>query len=232
MAFDIKNLESALNHNLIPMSIIAAILMVPIFWFIMWLRKEKMLIFCGFSRINIRNITFTAMIGIALVLPVDFITTFFSIDKISPSTQQMFNMIFTQSSFPVLLLGIGIIGPILEEILFRGLIFNELRKNMPTFLAIILQGLLFGSMHMNWTQFLYAAPLGIIFGFIYIWTKSIWSTILVHIFFNSTSIILQQFFNEQTLITKFYVALSFVLALILIVIIWIDRNKSEKLIDR
>ena len=225
---DFKNFESALYQNYMIIKVISAFITLSIYWFVMWLRKEKILNFCGFSRIGRKSIALTALIGVALVLPVDFIVGFLSIDKLSPGTEKAFNSIFEGNSFFVLLLGIGILGPIVEEILFRGLVFNELRKNMPVALAVVLQGLAFGAYHMNWTQFLYAAPLGILFGLVYLWTRSIWSTILVHIFFNTTGVVIAQYFNEQKFLNIFTFTLSLIVAVIILVSLWFGRVKHNK----
>jgi membrane protease YdiL (CAAX protease family) len=46
------------------------------------------------------------------------------------------------------IIAIGIVGPLLEEVIFRGLIFHQLRKNVPLIYAIILQAALFAISHL------------------------------------------------------------------------------------
>ena len=61
----------------------------------------------------------------------------------------------TDANIILAILGVGIIGPIIEEIIFRGLIFNELKNIMPVSVVIIAQGILFGLCHFNLMQSIY-----------------------------------------------------------------------------
>ncbi len=86
------------------------------------------------------------------------------------------------------LLSIAIMGPIVEEYLFRGLIFNCLEKicAAPWF-PILLSGLMFGIWHGNFIQSVYTAIIGIILGFVYYMTRDIRLTIFMHIINNAAS---------------------------------------------
>ena len=84
------------------------------------------------------------------------------------------------------LLSISIIGPIVEEILFRLLIFNSLERitKSPWF-AIIVSGVLFGIWHMIFVQSVYTAIMGCIMGLIYYKTRNIFYTIFIHMVNNT-----------------------------------------------
>ncbi|WP_442945427.1 lysostaphin resistance A-like protein [Oceanirhabdus sp. W0125-5] len=77
-----------------------------------------------------------------------------------------------------------IVFPIFEEILFRGLIFNSIKKHTNLILAIILQALIFSIIHGNITQSIYTFISAIIYVLIYLKTNSIISPILMHIVCN------------------------------------------------
>ncbi len=75
-----------------------------------------------------------------------------------------------------------------EEILFRGVIYTNLRafgKNI----AILGSAVLFGLMHMNTAQFLYTTAAGILLAVLYEITGSVWSGILIHLCNNLYSIL-------------------------------------------
>lgn len=82
-------------------------------------------------------------------------------------------------------IAIAIAAPLLEEFMFRGAIYKELRRLLPVWSAIIIQAALFGIYHMNLIQGIYAFGVGIILGLVYEWTKSIWMPIALHASFNS-----------------------------------------------
>lgn len=88
------------------------------------------------------------------------------------------------------ILVVGIVVPIAEEVLFRGLVFKTLRKGFTLKWAIIIQGILFGVFHMNLVQGFYAAFLGIVFGYVVYKTKSLWTGIVLHITNNTVSTLL------------------------------------------
>lgn len=83
-----------------------------------------------------------------------------------------------------LILGISILAPIAEELLFRGIIQGELRKAMPEWLAIIIQAIVFALFHMQPVQITYVLIPGLLLGIAYAWSKSLWVPILMHILFN------------------------------------------------
>lgn len=78
-----------------------------------------------------------------------------------------------------------ILGPIAEELCFRGVTLFYAQKATGRFwLANILQAAAFGIMHMNLVQGLYAFVLGLTMGWVYHRFHSLYATIWLHIFFN------------------------------------------------
>ena len=61
----------------------------------------------------------------------------------------------------------GLVSPITEEIVFRGVIYNRMRRYCPTAAAIVLSGLLFGVYHGNLVQGLYGGCIGILLAYTY-----------------------------------------------------------------
>ena len=65
-----------------------------------------------------------------------------------------------------LILSMGIIAPLAEEIVFRWLIYLRLRDYMRMGAAAVISGLIFGIYHGNLVQAVYASLLGIVFAYI------------------------------------------------------------------
>ena len=84
----------------------------------------------------------------------------------------------------LLTLGITVLAPISEELLFRGIIQGELRKAVPEWLAIVLQAVLFALFHMQPIQSSYVIIPGLLLGMAYAWSRSIWVPIAMHILYN------------------------------------------------
>ncbi len=86
---------------------------------------------------------------------------------------------------------VGFFGPFCEEMFFRGVIFNGLKRNSNrVILPCIISALFFGIMHMNINQCAYAILLGIVFAFINAALDSIWPSIICHITINTQNVYL------------------------------------------
>ena len=90
------------------------------------------------------------------------------------------------------ILAIAIVGPILEEMLFRGAITTTLLKTYSPKKAIIYSALIFGFFHLNPAPILVATLLGLLLGWLFYKTHSLIPCIIVHILNNSLSVYLSQ----------------------------------------
>lgn len=64
-------------------------------------------------------------------------------------------------STPLVVLGIAVAAPILEEYIFRGILLESYHRRMPFWLAAGLSALAFAVIHLNWQQGTHAFLLGI-----------------------------------------------------------------------
>lgn len=91
---------------------------------------------------------------------------------------------------PLGILGLAVLAPLLEEVLFRGAIQGTLMRFFGRpWPAIIVAALIFGIFHWNPVQVVYATLLGVIFGWIYYRTGSLLSVIVGHILNNTFAVI-------------------------------------------
>ncbi len=79
---------------------------------------------------------------------------------------------------------IGCLPGFIEELLYRGIIFNAFKKR-SVLTGIVVSSLTFGLMHMNLNQIMYAVYLGIIFALLVEATGSLVSTMILHMIFNA-----------------------------------------------
>lgn len=77
----------------------------------------------------------------------------------------------------------GILSPIIEELMFRGVMLNKLRCYGDK-IAIITTAVLFGLFHGNFHQFFYTAAIGAVFAYITLKTGTIKYSIILHITIN------------------------------------------------
>ncbi len=90
----------------------------------------------------------------------------------------------TQQFSANLLMGLlcyGIVTPLVEEMVFRGVIYNRLKRFMNVKFAIVLSAFLFGWYHMNSVQGLYGFAMGCLFAYAYEYYGTVWAPVLMHI---------------------------------------------------
>lgn len=109
------------------------------------------------------------------------------LDWIPNIMEQSFNIL--QSGWGGIL-AIAIVGPVLEELLFRGAITHALLQQYNPTKAILISALLFGVFHINPAQILPAFLIGILLAWTYYKTDSLIPCILMHVLNNSLSVYL------------------------------------------
>lgn len=93
------------------------------------------------------------------------------------------------SGIAVSAVSVVIAAPIAEELLFRKWIIDRLEGYSPIG-SVLFSAILFGLFHHNFSQLFYAFLLGFFFGSVYQRTHNILYTILLHVVFNSFSVIM------------------------------------------
>lgn len=78
-------------------------------------------------------------------------------------------------------------APILEELLFRGVIQGSMTNRFGPVIGIIVGALVFGLVHGNPVQMCNAFFIGMVLGYIYHRTKTLWSVIILHCLNNTFS---------------------------------------------
>lgn len=90
---------------------------------------------------------------------------------------------------------VGILGPILEELMFRKVLVDRTLK-YGIGASVLLSGLFFGLFHGNFQQLFYTIPLGCISAFLYIYSGKMIYSYILHILFNSFSAFVLPFWQK------------------------------------
>lgn len=205
-------------------------IVISLFIYYLILRKKDKNLWqrCGFRKVSLKN----SVLIIIMALSTTFIASSFIYNTKNIFTDYSSiseNMVKGMQSIPGII-SVVIIAPIFEEILFRGLIFNELRKNMNIVASIIIQALLFGLFHGNLAQGIYAAILGAIAAIIYVWTKSIVSNMTLHICFNiAGTFIVPQILDKTTSFTYVYLGAAAIILTCLLFVLYKNTHDDAQL---
>lgn len=160
------------------------------FFLIFKLRKKNFFNEISFQGISKKAILCTLFYGIAAQLFVNANSVLFTSNTVFDGATATLSLPFNDfSTFYLYFLSIAIVAPIVEEVLFRGLIFSRLRRGMPMVIALLIQALLFGVLHISPISIANAIPAGIVLGLVYEHYSSTLASILLHAGFNATSIL-------------------------------------------
>ncbi|OHW61644.1 CAAX amino terminal protease self- immunity [Andreesenia angusta] len=195
--------------------IMAGITAVLVYIAILRLRDKSFLNECRFRAISGRHLATSAVLGISGLAVSSLLLAGLSMFLDSAYLEHMENMeLILKGNKFIVFASVGIAAPIVEEVIFRGLIFRELEKVMSIKATVVVQALLFGIYHFNVAQGIYTVFLGIVLGLSLAWTRSIWAPIVIHMVNNSVSYAFS-FLSDKNEVVLSVVGLVLMLALIL-----------------
>lgn len=158
---------------------------------VLWLMRPDMQqnVFRGNNQATLGQVILWAVAGLVMAYISNLIassieTGLLGINPTSENTQKIMDI--TRSA-PIFIVITSVIAPVLEEIIFRKIIFGELYKRMNFFIAAALSALIFSIIHGEPEHTLVYASMGFVFAFLYVKTKRIIVPILVHMALNSIS---------------------------------------------
>lgn len=188
-------LSSFLKENTIWIGIVSFLIFYPILRKIY--KKEKI----EPKSINYSILPILILEILTIALLVHFFNTqvnhFFFLSNRYENQKIVWNLFFTNV----------LLGPILEEYLFRGIVFERLKKRLPVYKALFITSICFSIMHGDRLQMIYAFVVGTLFNYVYIKTQNIKFSIFLHCFLNAF------FFIGNPILEKipFYVQIVFFL---------------------
>ncbi|MDQ0351818.1 membrane protease YdiL (CAAX protease family) [Alkalibacillus filiformis] len=161
-------------------------------WILYLLRKDM-------AEVNMRSGPTTgeiikwSIIGVFLAYAVQIVANMINIyvlgiEEGSENTQSIMQIIDTNIWFILLPI---VFAPVLEEIIFRKIIFGELYKRTNFIIAGIISALIFAAVHMDFTYILTYTAMGFAFAYLYVKTKRIIVPIIAHMAMNAIVVLIQ-----------------------------------------
>ncbi|MDF1617107.1 CPBP family intramembrane glutamic endopeptidase [Petrocella sp. FN5] len=151
--------------------------------------KQKLSQIFALRQMNMKNSLASMVTGIGLVFLMNGLIRFISaatdieFSYLSSSTFRVYNLWF-------LMVIVGILTPIFEELFFRGVVLSRLSYGFGPFISIILSSVVFSLSHMNLVQSIYVFPVGLLAAILVYKTGSILSAIWLHTLYNILNIYL------------------------------------------
>ena len=198
---DVNLFNEYLSSKQIYLAFILAFIFIPLL-----IKDYKKINFDKKNKINYLQLI---LIGIILSLIYNVFAYYFNFLLKTSLFDNNNNLIIT-------LISTGLIGPIIEELMFRGIIYNELKNKYSNMKSILIATIFFAVIHMNIIQILYAFALGFILIFVYEKYKNIKAPIILHMASNITTTLFLPILIQNNLIINYSV---FLICLILLIII-------------
>lgn len=83
-----------------------------------------------------------------------------------------------------------VLGPAIEELLFRGIVLRGLLSHYSPGVAIVFSSVLFSLMHLNPDQLIFSLLIGMFLGWLYVFSRSLWPSIVAHMANNTLAYII------------------------------------------
>lgn len=145
------------------------------FWDIYQGKKETIPLSIMWGIIGFFLVFIGQMIGAAIEM---------AIFGIQGGSQNTADIVAIAKGAPIAILAIVVFGPILEEFVFRRVIFGSLVQTTNFWIAGIVSAIFFALIHFDFSHILLYTICGLIFAFLYHKTKRIWTSIIAHIMLN------------------------------------------------
>lgn len=241
-------LEGTLNFtysNALYLSIGRSAICIPVFFILMRMdvkRDKKYEKYVEYTSYNKAYLLILPLLGIAVALGFNNLVVII-VDLLQAGINAILNMIpgidyvvdlyktYNESSdiiyagsIFVQILSTCICAPLVEESLFRGLLYKRMRTRLKMIPSILISAAIFGIIHGNLVQFIYAFFIGVILAFVYEKFKTIWAPIILHAGANLLSVIYTMILGEDgigmplwlyIIITAIELAIAFLLMLLI-----------------
>ena len=184
----------------------AVIFLALVLWFA--LRRRDPLREIGINPVKISHLPGLAVFGLSVQAVTSITIAMFSVfmGPIGEQTQQSYDNMFGPETTVAMFVFMAVATPIIEEIIFRGLVHKNMKTIMPRGAAVILSSLCFGLCHGEIYRVIYATLLGILLASVCEKYGSIIPSIVIHMAFNTMSFV-YEVLPENTLV---YICIYFI----------------------
>ena len=186
-------------------------------------REEENLTFGGFIKFFLISYFIMVLLNLFTTGFLWIVGNFKEADVVNP-----LESVLSNSSIWATIIFAGILSPIIEEVLFRGVMLNKLRTYGDK-IAIIPTALLFGLFHENFSQFFYAVGLGMIFAYVTLKTGTIKYSIGLHIMINMMGSVIGTQVLNSTIATMIFGIVVWVFVIAGLILFIKDFKKTSLL---
>ncbi len=163
--------------------LISALLLIGILVLFFRLRRKRLLREVWAMPIQIKSLWPVVLLAVTFALLICFAVAYIPWPESAMSEyEELYALTADQTVFAFIVT--VLLAPIVEELIFRGLIFTRLCGGMPAIPAAILASTVFAAMHGTFVWAAYAFVGGLMMLYIYTKYRSLYASMLFHMLFN------------------------------------------------
>lgn len=214
----INNLAQYLVNQKLIMAIISFVVFMPLFAFVYRQFNVKP------NKISFQKIVMIFIIGFLLSIFLNVIYFYLSLIL---DISSLYDKQIIVNNLIINLIAMGILGPILEEYVFRGILYNKLKIFNSVLLAMIITNIFFAFIHTNLINIINALIIGFIMLVLYEYSKNLKVSILFHAAFNISSLIAANFIIDN----HWFINLVLLFISSIVIVIIVNKYKINSLLN-
>ena len=176
-----------------PNTLIIALILTQIITLLLTLlfyRKRNLRDYLRLKNVNIKTLVWSFVGGFGTLAAAGGIVEI--INLINPTLVEEYveavGSLVNEANVFLVLISVVLLASVVEEVVMRGILFKEFeRSNYPSWVIVLASGLLFGVFHLNLVQGAFATVLGIAIALGFLFSRSLYVPILMHLGNNLTS---------------------------------------------
>lgn len=201
----IENMEKLVSANTLTVTFISVAVACPILLY-MYKKQVGDLRYSGITK----NMYLSAVVGIFASAGISKLVMLFPIDGILGNYTETSSKVM-EASVGLQIITLIVLGPIMEELLFRGIIYNRLKQFNDKAIAAYIGAIIFGVYHLNLVQGLYTFILALLLTYVYEKHKSLWAPIIMHMAANAAAVIIEYLPISKTINNNWFLKIPVML---------------------
>ena len=180
---------------------------------------------------DLKTVNYPIVLGVTAAMGLSRFITMLPIDGILGSYKKIQNNL-ENSSFILQLFVLGILAPVLEELLFRGVIYKRLKTYYDVTIAAYIAAIIFAIAHFNLIQGIYAFIAGIVMIYLYEKSDCLIVPIVMHSASNVATVIMGanpiSSFIDRHIIIRLLVSVAMIVAFVYLILKMNEKYSNDK----
>lgn len=208
---DVNSFANFLNNYQFVIAILLAVIFIPLLY--KEYKKEPI------EKNKLAEDSIFSLIGLGIILSLLFNIFGYYLTRFLPIT----DVFQGGNNILISLITIGIIGPIIEELMFRGIMYRDCKKKYSNMTSILITTFVFTLLHFSFIQMIYAFALGFLLIYVYEKYHSLKAPIILHITSNITTTLFMPLLIKSNFIVNYSI---FFICLVILAITFVRFKKS------